>query len=212
MDEQRGAVYMPHRGRGRKKGANHVPRRHETVRREGRKELGFTHSHLCAFGLGAIGGTQTGTGNGKKTPTPALYFTLHCFTFFLFPPSLLSSHPSFIILLPFLILNSYPYLDLLLSFFFLLSRTTTLIMDVVPDVDHPLVNDHVVPDVIDSPSPTKPVQTPTVLSRLHLIDEEQKFRYVVSSLLTCKRGLFSLSFFFLPFRLTRMHLLLLKQT
>jgi hypothetical protein len=52
-------------------------------------------------------------------------------------------------------------------------------MDIVPDVDHPLVDDHVVPEVIDSPSlnNTKPEQTSKVLSRLHLIDEEQKFRY-----------------------------------
>ncbi|KAF9153376.1 Dynamin-like GTPase that mediates homotypic ER fusion [Linnemannia schmuckeri] len=56
-------------------------------------------------------------------------------------------------------------------------------MDIVPDVDHPLVNDHVVPDVIDSPSlnNSKPAQTPTVLSRLHLIDEEQKFSAELST-------------------------------
>ncbi|KAF9338358.1 Dynamin-like GTPase that mediates homotypic ER fusion [Linnemannia elongata] len=55
-------------------------------------------------------------------------------------------------------------------------------MDIVPDVDHPLVDDHVVPEVIDSPSsPTKTVQTPTILSRLHLIDEEQKFSAELST-------------------------------
>ncbi|KAF9912388.1 Dynamin-like GTPase that mediates homotypic ER fusion [Linnemannia zychae] len=55
-------------------------------------------------------------------------------------------------------------------------------MDVVPDVDHPLVNDHVVPDVLDTtPANTKPTQQPKVLPRLHLIDEEQKFSEELST-------------------------------
>ncbi|KAF9132174.1 Dynamin-like GTPase that mediates homotypic ER fusion [Mortierella sp. 14UC] len=54
-------------------------------------------------------------------------------------------------------------------------------MDVVPDVDHPLANDHVVPDVLDTATNTKPAQQPEFLPRLHLIDEEQKFSEELST-------------------------------
>ncbi|KAK3847589.1 MAG: RHD3/Sey1 [Linnemannia gamsii] len=59
-------------------------------------------------------------------------------------------------------------------------------MDVVPDVDHPLANDHVVPDVLDTtPINSKPAQ-PKVLPRLHLIDEEQKFSEELSTYINDK--------------------------
>ncbi|KAG0279927.1 Dynamin-like GTPase that mediates homotypic ER fusion [Linnemannia exigua] len=59
-------------------------------------------------------------------------------------------------------------------------------MDVVPDVDHPLANDHVVPDVLDTtPINSKPAQ-PKVLPRLHLIDEQQKFSEELSTYINDK--------------------------
>ncbi|KAF9098596.1 Dynamin-like GTPase that mediates homotypic ER fusion [Mortierella sp. AD031] len=57
-------------------------------------------------------------------------------------------------------------------------------MDVVPDVDHPLADDHVVPDVSDAP--TKKTEQPTVLPRLHLIDEQQKFSEELSTYINQK--------------------------
>lgn len=217
VNEQRRAVHMPFGERGgRKERITSLDATKQSDGKEGRGLVpvyGHTHSHRVSLGWGLQ--------NGKKTPIPALYFTLHCFSFFLPPSSLLFITPffhhssSFSFFSSFLILNSYPLSRPSSFFLFFFYHIQLLIMDVVPDVDHPPVYDNVEPDVIDSPSsPTKKVQTPTILSRLHLIDEEQKFRYALSSFLTCKQGLFffSLPLFFLLFRLTRMHLFLLKQT
>lgn len=54
----------------------------------------------------------------------------------------------------------------------------------MPDVDHPLVDDHVVPQLLDAQ--TKKPEQPTVLPRLHLIDEEQKFSEELSTYINNK--------------------------
>lgn len=50
-------------------------------------------------------------------------------------------------------------------------------MSLVPDVDHQVEHSDLVPDVLDSPIPSATlVKSPALLPRLHLIDEQQKFR------------------------------------
>ncbi|KAF9935373.1 Dynamin-like GTPase that mediates homotypic ER fusion [Linnemannia zychae] len=59
-------------------------------------------------------------------------------------------------------------------------------MDVVPDVDHPLADDHVVPDVSDTSATIKKPEQSKVYPRLHLIDEEQKFSEELSTYINDK--------------------------
>ncbi|KAG0309687.1 Dynamin-like GTPase that mediates homotypic ER fusion [Dissophora globulifera] len=55
-------------------------------------------------------------------------------------------------------------------------------MDVVPDVDHFPAQDNAVPDILGTPIPSAKVKT--VQSRLHLIDEEQKFSEDLSTFIS----------------------------